>query len=307
LNPNAIIIYDMKIFASSDLHVDFPKNISVFELPRILDSTLKREKDDCAFVIVGDIAQNLPLLHNFLMKFKHIPVPKFVTSGNHDLWVEATGPNSFMKYTLLLKEAVEDAGFHYLDSSPAILGDIGIIGNIGWYDYSFRRRYLNIPSNYQLLRVEERKYINWEDLTIEDYQKKVLYGEIDDKLHLITRWNDLMYVRWNLTDEEFSRFCFEKIKCDYECIRNQVKKILFCSHHIHFQQCVHYRGTAKWDFNTAFYGSESIGNYLLSESKTVAAIFAHSHCPDARLVENRMMTYNLPFKADRPSLHSIVI
>jgi predicted phosphohydrolase len=297
----------MKIFASSDLHVDFDKNKGAFELPRILSNTLKREKDDCAFVIVGDVAQNLPLLHNYLKKYKNIPIPKFFTAGNHDLWVEPKGMNSFMKYTLTLKEAVEDAGFHYLDNSPAILGDVGIVGNIGWYDYSFRRRYLTLPEDFRLIRVDEKKYLAWQDLTIEDYRKKILYGEIGGKLHLITRWNDIVFIRWELTDEEFCAYCIEKIKSDLQELRSKVKKILFCSHHIHFQQCVLYRDLPKWDFNTAFYGSESIGELLLAEDKVVAAIFAHSHSPDARLIERRIMVYNFPFKASHPVLHSIVI
>ncbi len=297
----------MKIFASSDLHVDFEKNRSAFELPRILQNTLKREKEDCALVINGDVAQSLPLLHNYLKKYKDITIPKFFTAGNHDIWVEPTGMNSFMKYTLVLKEAVEDAGFHFLDACPMILGNVGIVGNIGWYDYSFRRRYLTLPENYKLIRVDEKKYMTWQDLSIEDYQKKILYGEIGGKLHLITRWNDAVFIRWELNDEEFCSYCIEKIKADFQSVRNQVNKILFCSHHIHFQQCVHYKDSPKWDFNTAFYGSERIGELLLAEEKVVAVLFAHSHLPDARLIENRIMAYNFPFKGSNPVLHSITI
>ncbi len=286
--------------------MDTKKNASAFQLPLILEKNLQREKGECAFVIVGDVAQSLPLLHNYLHKFKHINVPKFFTAGNHDIWVESEGANSFLKYTLLLKEAVEDAGFHFLDAAPKIMGDIGFVGNIGWYDYSFRRRYLILPDAFKLIRVKEKNLIDWQDLTIEDYRKKVLFGEIDGKLHMITRWNDIMFIRWEMTDEEFVDYCLGKIKQDFDEIREKVSKIVFFSHHIHFQQCVQYMGVPKWDFNTAFYGSEKIGQFLLKEKKLKTVIFAHSHIMDARKVQH-VNAYNFPFDRSFPVLHSISI
>ena len=297
----------MKIFASSDIHVDFKKNASAFELPKILENSILREKEDCVFVIVGDVAQNLPLFHNFLDSFRHIKIPKLFTAGNHDIWVEPRGLDSFMKYSLSLKEAVHDAGFHYLDFAPFVLGNIGIAGNIGWYDYSFRRNDLPLPEDYRIVRIGEKALTSWNELDTEDYRRKTLYAEINGRLHLITRWNDIVHIRWQMQDEEFVAYCLKKIQKDFDLIQDKVDKILFCSHHIHFRDCVQYRDIPKWDYNLAYYGSEKIGDFLLEQKKLAATIFAHSHVPDARVIRPNLMSYNFPFDYRHPALHSITI
>jgi predicted phosphohydrolase len=281
----------MKIFAISDIHIDGKNKVSAYHLPQKMLHHYANTKDKSVLIILGDVSQNLPILHNFLKLFENLPIPKLFVAGNHDIWV-TEGSNSFVKYMVVLKEAVEDAGFHYLDKEPFIYNRIGFIGNIGWYDYSFRTKTTVVPVDLKLLRKLSTKYISFDELTEKDYEEKMLMGESKGNLFVVTSWNDRHYIHWDYTDTEFTQKCQKKIKQQFEAIDSAVDRIVFASHHVHFQEGVIQKNMLQWDFNNAFVGSKSIGQYVLGQKKVDLLLFAHTHERGSYLIDKRIRGFN---------------
>ena len=289
----------MKIFAVADIHIEGKNKKIAYELPLMLYKRLKTLNEEGVFIIVGDITPYISSFHNYLSLFKDLPVTKLFVAGNHDIWVNEGG-DSYLKYMDTLKDAVLSADFHYLDLEPLVIGKIGFIGNMGWYDYSFRQLNIYTPPHIKLLR-KNGNYISWEDLTCSDYAIKALYADIHGKVKMITSWNDRIYIRWRFSDLEFTESCLEKIKGDFNSIEERVEKIVFISHHIHFYEGVIQKKTPEWDFNNAFMGSKAIGDFVKSKHKVSLIIFGHSHVPGRWLIDGRIPAYNSPLLINNDS------
>ncbi len=119
----------MRIFALSDIHVDFEANARW-----ILSLSAQDYRDDF-MILAGDVSDCLSLLAKNLeflaYRFKKV----FFVPGNHDLWVIRDGKckTSFDKFTEIVAVmgncGVSGAAFH---------GDtLSILPLLGWYDYSF--------------------------------------------------------------------------------------------------------------------------------------------------------------------------
>lgn len=282
----------MKIFAISDIHIEGKNKKAAFNLPLIISERLKDLKEESILIIAGDVTPYISSLRNYLILFKDLPLTKLFVAGNHDIWVEEGG-DSYNKYVNLLKDAVLNAGFYYLDNEPYIAGNVGFIGNLGWYDYSFKQLNVYMPPHMKLMR-KNGDYILWEELTYEDYAKKALYAEINSKVKMITSWNDRIYIRWAFNDFEFTDFCFNKIKNDFKLIEEKVEKIVFISHHIHFYDGIIQKKTPEWDFNNAFMGSKKIGDLVSAHKKVSLIIFGHSHVPTKLFINGKIPAYNPP-------------
>jgi predicted phosphohydrolase len=282
----------MRIFIISDIHIEGKNRKMAFDLPSILSNKLKDVKEESVLIIAGDITPYISSLHTYLMLFKELPLTKLFVAGNHDIWVSDVG-DSYYKYRYILKDAVLDAGFHYLDFEPFIFNEVGFVGNIGWYDYSFRQLNVYIPSNLKLMR-RDGTYTSWESLTISDYAIKALYAEVNGRIKMVTSWNDRIFVNWKFNDFEFTSYCFEKIKKDFRAIEDKVQKIVFISHHIHFYEGVIQKKTPEWDFNNAFMGSKVIGDFVRTHPKVSSIIFGHSHVAGKWLINGKIPAYNSP-------------
>jgi len=78
-----------KVWLISDIHVDFPENMSwLFSLPRLDPDGVPYTKG--TLIIAGDVCHALPMLgvtlRFFKKKFQHV----FYCVGNHELWLETT-------------------------------------------------------------------------------------------------------------------------------------------------------------------------------------------------------------------------
>jgi Icc-related predicted phosphoesterase len=285
----------MKIYAISDIHADNRKYRTVFDLPRLIQAKIDKDSEKSILIICGDVAQNILVFHRYLKMFKRIPIPKLFVAGNHDLWVE-NGNDSLMKYLVLIKEACSDAGFHYLDQEPFIDEKIGFVGNIGWYDYSFKSHHTIIPEGMQLIKCNTSHYIQWEDLQDEDYELKTLLGEVDNNLFKITTWNDKYYIHWSFSDKEFTQRCLYQIQKQLAQVRKKINHLVFCSHLIHFQEGILQKNKVQWDFNNAFMGSREIGKTILNEEKLRLYLFGHSHESGKFILKNNIPAFNVSYQ-----------
>jgi hypothetical protein len=92
------------------------------------------------FVLAGDAGNTLDDLRDALQIFETTAIAKLFVPGNHDVWIE-TGDGELIdsrtKYERLIPELCREMGFHDLGQEPVIIGDVGFVGSVGWYDYSF--------------------------------------------------------------------------------------------------------------------------------------------------------------------------
>jgi predicted phosphodiesterase len=125
----------MRLFATSDLHVDFKENRLLIE--RLSDVAYQND----ALILAGDIADHLETIKDTLSllcsKFWRV----FFTPGNHELWVRTDNCNSIEKLHKILA-LCEQLGVH---TRPAKIDDTWIVPLFSWFDSAFCG---DSPTNY---------------------------------------------------------------------------------------------------------------------------------------------------------------
>lgn len=118
----------MRLFALSDIHVDFPENLSWIRGLSHLDY------QEDILLLGGDVSDNIEL---FVKALKELPSKfrkVFFVPGNHDLWVlRSKGSDSLEKFRMVLKLA-EELGLRIV---PETINELAIVPLQSWYDYSF--------------------------------------------------------------------------------------------------------------------------------------------------------------------------
>lgn len=118
----------MRIFAVSDIHIDYKDNYNwLLNL-----STLDYRED--ILLLAGDITDNLTLLEECFVHLNKIFYKVVFVPGNHELWLRAESEKtSIDKFTAIIKLAGE-IGIHTQSFSE---GAVTIIPLLSWYDLSF--------------------------------------------------------------------------------------------------------------------------------------------------------------------------
>lgn len=269
----------MRILATSDLH--FPHHMRRTEKIYNAARTVKFD----VFVIAGDIADGDPQHYRIALSILgRLSQPKLAVFGNHDLWVEPDKGDSLQQFEIL-SPIFENFGFSVLDIAPAIIDDVGFVGNVGWYDYSFRRENPDFTRWVLVIR-RDGSVCRWDELTEKDYATKQL-TYIDARSsssqpgnpHMIakTQWLDHRFINWRYNDKEFAKICVDRIKSDIKRIRKSVKEIVCVTHHVPFPQLVLVKDEPGWDFNNAFIGSRIFGETLLQFPEVKTVICGHTH------------------------------
>jgi predicted phosphodiesterase len=128
----------MRVFATSDLHVDYEAN------SRWVENLSACEYIDDILIVAGDISHKVDrvraCLHSLVRKFKRV----MFVPGNHDLWIIRDPPrdDSLSKFHRLCHIARESGA----SVDRETFRDVTIVPLFSWYDYSF-----GIPSA-ELLR-----------------------------------------------------------------------------------------------------------------------------------------------------------
>lgn len=139
----------MKVFAVSDIHVDYEANAQW-----IADLSAVDYRDD-VLILAGDVSDSEQRLRASLRtltnKFRQV----LYVPGNHDLWVRNQPGRSSLDKFRELSTLVSDSGasmrtFHH--------GSLSIVPLQGWYDYSFGE-----PSEELLERWMDFRACRWPD------------------------------------------------------------------------------------------------------------------------------------------------
>lgn len=119
----------MRVFATSDVHVDYDENAKWIRGISSVDY-----RDDL-LILAGDITHRLSALASCLSTLAARFRKVLFVPGNHDLWVldDPVPRNSLQKFSDVVS-VVEASG---ASMQPFSTGDVRIVPLLGWYDYSF--------------------------------------------------------------------------------------------------------------------------------------------------------------------------
>jgi predicted phosphodiesterase len=119
----------MRVFAVSDLHVDYDANA------KWVEGLSRADHRDDLLILAGDLTDRLPLLAWCLRAFAERFRKVLFVPGNHDLWVHRDGGarDSLGKFADV-RAAAEDSGV-----SMRSHREPGLVVHpvLGWYDHSF--------------------------------------------------------------------------------------------------------------------------------------------------------------------------
>lgn len=119
----------MRVFALSDIHVDYEANM------KWVQGLSRADHQDDLLILAGDVSHRQALLGQCLEALARRFHKVLFLPGNHDLWVlgEAPGKTSFQKF-MEVAATVRDSG---ACMEAQRFGDVLVQPLLGWYDYSF--------------------------------------------------------------------------------------------------------------------------------------------------------------------------
>jgi predicted phosphohydrolase len=164
-------------------------------------------------VLAGDVGAGNDF-EPCLALFDSLACKKALVPGNHDIWVEADDVrgDSLHLYQKWLPQQAANHGFHYLDRGPLLLpeADLGLVGSINWYDYSW---------------------------TIDSLKAHVPDWEyrLQTKSFTRGRHNDARFVRWPQDDGRFTQQVARILERHVQAALDRVGRIFVITHHPAFQ------------------------------------------------------------------------
>lgn len=233
-----------------------------------------------------------------LYAFEHFPGKKLIIAGNHDLYTKTD--DSLVRYRGL-EEAYRQFGFHFLDAQPAIVNGVGFAGNVGWYDYSFRRTE-PLPEDPECPLLINGKRLH--ELTEEDYARQT-FRITEGRRTYTASWEDRANISWGITDKEFLDRCLDKLEGDLSQLEREVDKICAVVHHLPFDELVkHDPNDIALTLTNAYMGSTRIGELLLAHPKVRTVITGHTHRPGKYSIHG-LDVYNVSRRPRSPGFTNI--
>jgi predicted phosphodiesterase len=119
----------MRVFALSDLHIDYPVNRDW------VDGLSRTDYRDDLLLLGGDVSDSLARLRwcfeALVSRFRRV----VFVPGNHELWVVRDGTewDSLAKFEAV-RQLAHDTG---VGTQPVSLEGVSVVPPLGWYDYSF--------------------------------------------------------------------------------------------------------------------------------------------------------------------------
>jgi predicted phosphohydrolase len=297
----------MRLLFTADLH---------YNVPRSREGAEAVAREACALggdaiVLLGDSAgADLDAFGAALRLFADFPGRRLLVPGNHELWTR-DGESSLHRYQRLVPDAARREGFEVLDFAPQVLGEVGIVGSVGWYDYSLADETLGIPREFYAAKVSPAaaEYLD-------EPHHRALLARHGDRLgerqrSFRARWMDGVRVRLGMSDAAFVERLRGRLRSQLAGVAPRVRRIVACFHHLPFAEQLPPNRPPKFAFAGAFLGSGAFGAECLREPKVTHAISGHSHWPDARTIgrvrainvgctyrEKRLEVLDLPEPAD---------
>ncbi len=263
----------MRILITADLHYDIPRSRAATE--RLARDVLDHPAD--ALALVGDTAgADLATLGECLALFAGFPGLKLLVPGNHCLWTTPGGRDSLARYHHDIPAVCAEHGFEVLDHAPKVLGNVGLVGSIGWYDYSLRDESLEVPLDFYRAKVSPGAaiYYGMDDLVA---AHRHVLTERHRKLGV--RWRDGEKISLPFDDVEFTRRLSDRLAGQLAELSPQCEQIVALLHHLPFADLLPKGRPDRFAFAGAYLGSDRLGETLLDCPKVTHVYCGHSHWP----------------------------
>jgi predicted phosphodiesterase len=268
----------MKILVTADLHYNIARSREPVE--RLAEKACRRRAD--ALVLLGDVAgEDLGPFADCLALFAGFPGRKFLVPGNHCLWTTPEGADSLTRYHHQLPAVAGEHDFTVLDHNPTVLGEVGLVGCIGWYDYSLRDESLGIPLPFYHAKASPgaAEYYGMDELVAD--HRDVL---TERHMRMGVRWRDGQKVRLTMSDEEFTEQLDARLSEQLAELSPRCERIVAMFHHLPFAELVPRHRPDRFAFAAAYLGAKRLGQTLLDCPKVTHVYCGHSHWPIRRRI-----------------------
>ncbi len=265
----------MRIVVTADLHYDAARSR---EPAQEIARDICRAGGD-ALVVLGDAASAAhEPLRECLGLFADFTGRKFLVPGNHCLWC-LPGEDSIERYERIVPAIAAEADFAVLDHAPAVLAGVGLVGSIGWYDYSYRDEKLDIPLEFYRAKVSPgaaERIIQHKPLA-DRYRSRLGEAHFEITAH----WKDGVHVRMDMSDEQFLEYLTDRLSRQLARLDADptARQVVAFTHHLPFRQLVPPDRPPQFAFAAAFMGSDKLGAALLACGKLTHVYCGHSHWP----------------------------
>ncbi|ACP49052.1 metallophosphoesterase [Sulfolobus islandicus Y.N.15.51] len=245
-----------KVLVATDIHMPSPYLATILE-------GIKLVKPD-ALIISGDLSVDGKLgdIEKLFIKLKKAnqKMRIIIVLGNHDLWIHEKDIDSISKIERINK-LCEKYNVELLDAiNRTELGDYDVVGNVGWYDYSFAPGYTDF----------DYENCNPYGFSKEYIKSNCIYLNTISQCSCPNWHNDCIYTK--LESRSFAKINKEKIERN---IRG--RQTIIVTHHAPFKDLI-----KEHSFFNAYDGQELsniIFNNIIfnSNKKIVYYIYGHLH------------------------------
>lgn len=118
----------MRFFALSDIHVDYPENLSWIET---VDSELYQ---DDVLILAGDATDDIVLLSRILRGLRDKFRSVLFVPGNHELWLRAEDVDCSLEKFSVIQDLCGKLG---IETDVTHFGKVSVVPLFSWYDFSF--------------------------------------------------------------------------------------------------------------------------------------------------------------------------
>ena len=259
----------MRVLATADIHYNHPRSRTLAD--ELIDRLNQIEAD--VLLLIGDTAVTEgAALEECLGRFR-FDGPKLFVPGNHELWTREG--DSYSILTRELPSRVRSMGWRYLPEEPFVRGDMGIVGSLGWYDYSLAPADLAIPGRFYRAKISPGAAARFEE------HAHLLSDRSDippAAMEVMARWNDGKFVKLGRSDEAFLEELLAVMERQLREL-SELKHVVAAVHHLPFAELLPPSRSAQWDFAKAYLGSPKIGELLVKFRNVKTVLCGHSHFP----------------------------
>ena len=240
-----------RILVATDIHMPSPYLATMLE-------GIKQVKPD-ALIISGDLSVDGKLgdIEKLFIKLKKANQKMRVITvlGNHDLWIHERDIDSISKIERINKLS-EKYNVELLDTINRVeLGDYDVVGNVGWYDYSFAPGYTDF----------DYENCNPYGFSKEYIKSNCIYLNTMRGCSCPSWHNDCIYTK--LESRSFAKINKEKIEGNM-----RGRRTIIVTHHASLKDFM-----KEHSFFNAYDGQDLSNIIFNSNKKIVYYIYGHLH------------------------------